>query len=46
MHTIDLDELLKYSSTSSHSVAYEVSQSNSFGCELPAYLREFFEGGL
>lgn len=43
MHTIDLDQILKYPSASSHSVAYEVSQSNSFGCELPAYLREFLK---
>lgn len=34
MHTIDLDQILKYPSASSHSVAYEVEQSNSFGCEL------------
>ena len=43
MHTIDLDQILKYTSASSHSVAYEVSQSNSFGCELPAYLRELLK---
>jgi hypothetical protein len=43
MHTIDLDELLKYPSASSHSVAHEVSQSNSLGCELPAYLRELLK---
>ena len=38
MHTIDLDQILKYPSASSHSVDYEVSQYNSFGCKLPAYL--------
>lgn len=47
MHTIDLDELLKYPSTSSHSVAYELKQYKRFGCEsgfkLPAYLREFLK---
>jgi hypothetical protein len=47
MHTIDLDELLKYSSTSSHSVAYEVKQYKRFGSELgfklPAYLSEFLK---
>ena len=43
MHTIDLDQILKYPSASSHSVAYEVSQSNSFGCELPAHLRELLK---
>jgi hypothetical protein len=47
MHTIALDELLKYSSTSSHSVAYEVEQYKRFGCEsgfkLPAYLSEFLK---
>jgi hypothetical protein len=47
MHTIDLDQILKYPSASSHSVAYEVEQSNSFGCELgfklPAYLSEFLK---
>ena len=43
MNTIGLDQILKYPSASSHSVAYEVSQSNSFGCELPAYLSEFLK---
>ena len=47
MHTIDLDELLKYSSTSSHSVAYEVEKYKRFGSELgfklPAYLSEFLK---
>lgn len=47
MHTIDLDELLKYSSTSSHSVDYEVKQYKRFasesGFKLPAYLRELLK---
>lgn len=47
MHTIDLDELLKYSSASSHSVAYEVEKYKRFGSELgfklPAYLSEFLK---
>ena len=43
MHTVDLDQILRYPSASSHSVAYEVSQSNSCGCELPAYLRELLK---
>jgi hypothetical protein len=47
MHTIDLDELLKYPSTSSHSVAYELKQYKRFGSvlgfKLPAYLSEFLK---
>lgn len=45
MHTIDLDQILKYPTASSHSVDYEVSQYTSYGCKLPAYLGKLLKVG-
>jgi hypothetical protein len=45
MHAIDLDQILKYPTASSHSVDYEVSQYNSYGCKLPDYLSGLLKDG-
>ena len=45
MHTVNLDQILKYPTASSHSVDYEVSQYNSYGCKLSAYLGGLLKDG-